>query len=65
MRFAASTSLVKKYMFLNMHDESSVCYIPQDNTAAANHMIGVVTDSTHNNVKNNVCQGNKPKCTGM
>lgn len=33
--------------------------------AAANEFIGVVTDATHNNVKDNVCKGNKPKCSDI
>ena len=41
-------------------------YIVQDNVAASNEFtIGAVTDATHHNVKNNVCQGNEPKCKGM
>ena len=37
----------------------------QGNTAAKGEFIGVVTDATHNNVKNNICRDNNPKCRGM
>ena len=58
-------SYIMRWLLSDISQYYNVPHILQDNVAADNEFIGVVTDATHHNVKDNVCQGNQPKCKGM